>query len=185
MSFSGLQFVPYRQYVAIMNPTAVLLGGKNFDMGAHASYVLNFGSLSTTYDIGAPGFEKSFLDYIVKMCGYVQENVMPKPPAPPVPPAPQNKTNQTNPDVPPPNDEQMGPVPPNDPAIDDPSIKQAVAPPMPNILPSDKEWVPKSGSYVDNYLAFSGNTQFDPTSAWTGTHKIWEGSIFNTLVFAA
>lgn len=101
MSFVDLHFVPYRQSVGFVNPTAMLFNSEPFDLGAHASYVLNFGELSTTYSVAAPVFEKSIVDYIISLIsGAVQPKPMPEPSGPitPTDPATGNKTfNETVP----------------------------------------------------------------------------------------
>jgi hypothetical protein len=105
VDFSNLNVVPYRQHIEWVNPTAYYMNGEPFDMGAHGSYELSFGALSTTYHIAAPVFDKSIVDYFVYLItnSFKPKPPMPNPPTPsgPIPnvdPAFDNKINITQPE---------------------------------------------------------------------------------------
>lgn len=67
MKFRDLHVVPYRQAISFVNPTAMIFNAEPFDMGAHGSYELSFGALSTSYNVAAPVFDKSIVDYIISL----------------------------------------------------------------------------------------------------------------------
>lgn len=107
MSFSGLHLMPYRQTVAFVNPTAVLIAGTPFDMGGHGSYEISFGALSTSYSISAPIFDKSIVDYLISLPAILLPKDVPHPKPEPGPITPQdpstanttfNETEPTKPD---------------------------------------------------------------------------------------
>ena len=62
--YNGLDITPYQQIVGWINPSASILGGKTPDFSGHGRFLIDFGRITTTYQLGAPSFDVSIVDIV-------------------------------------------------------------------------------------------------------------------------